>query len=123
VVAGKRCTLPGILLTVLFWMVLVAVAGWLLVAAWPLVIAAGCGFAVAWWRGWPARLLAAGAAWCLPMLAVFALAYRADGDGSWLAAAWSLVEAWQRAWHDLLAGDWVTAMVVIAPAAVPAGRR
>jgi hypothetical protein len=34
---------------------------------------------------------------------------------------WSPFLAWQRAWHDLAAGSWLRAMVVIAPTAIPAG--
>ena len=117
----RQVTLLGLVLTVVVWGVTAALVGGLLVAAWPLVIAAGCGFAVAWWRGWPARRLAAGAAWCLPMLVAFALAYRFAGHGGWGAAAWSPFRAWQHAWHALFLGQWARAMVVIAPTAIPAG--
>ncbi len=116
----RQVTLGSLLLTGLFWLVRVAVVGGLLVAAWPLVIAAGAGFVLAWWRGWPARRLAAGAAWCVPMLAAFALAYGLKG-GAWQVAAWSPFRAWQDAWHDVLHGSWLRAMVVIAPTAIPAG--
>jgi hypothetical protein len=72
----RRATFLGVLLTVLLWTLAAAVVGGLLVAAWPLVIAAFCGSAVA---GWPARRLVAGAVWCVPMLAAFAVAYWAGG--------------------------------------------
>ena len=117
----RQVTLLGLVLTAVVWGLTAAVVGGLLVAAWPLVIAAGVGFTVAWWRGWPARRLAAGAVWCLPMLAAFALAYRFRGHGGWAAAAWSPLRAWQHAWHALFLGQWVRAMVVIAPTAIPAG--
>jgi hypothetical protein len=55
------------------------------------------------------------------MLVVFAIAAHVDGHGSWLTAAWSPAAAWRRAWHALAAGQWLRAMVVIAPAAIPAG--
>lgn len=69
----RRATLTGLVLTVLVWTLAAAVVLGPLVAAWPLVIAALCGFLLAWWRGWPPRRLVAGAAWCLPMLVTFAL--------------------------------------------------
>jgi hypothetical protein len=116
----RQVTLGSLLLTALFWLIRVAVVGGLLVAAWPLAIAAGAGFVLAWWRGWPARRLAAGAAWCVPMLIAFALAYGLKG-GAWQVAAWSPFRAWEYAWHDVLRGSWLRAMVVIAPTAIPAG--
>jgi Helicase HerA, central domain len=116
----RQVTLLGLLLTVVLWLVLVFVVGGLLVAAWPLVIAAGCGFVVAWWRGWHARRLVIGALWCLPMLATFVIAYGIDG-GAWQVAAWSPVLAWDRSWHALTSGDWLRAMVLMAPSAVPFG--
>jgi len=117
----RRASCLGVLLTLILWTVAAVVTAGLLAAAWPLVIAAGCGFAVAWWRGWPARRLAGAAAWCLPMVAAFALAYWAAGNGAWQAAAWSPVRAWELAWHVLRHGGWLRAMVIIAPTAVPAG--
>ncbi len=116
----RQVTLFGFLFGVLVWLIGVAIVGGLLVAAWPLVIAAGAGFVLAWWRGWPARRLVIGAAWCVPMLIAFALAYGLKG-GAWQVAAWSPFRAWQDAWHDVLHGLWVRAMVVIAPTAIPAG--
>ena len=71
--------------------------------------------------GLACRRLAAGAAWCLPMLAAFALAYWFSGHGGWGSAAWSPFRAWQHAWHALFLGEWLRAMVVIAPTAIPAG--
>ncbi len=117
----RRASCLGVLLTVVLWVIAAVVTAGLLAAAWPLVIAAGCGFAVAWWRGWPARRLAGAAVWCAPMVAAFAVAYFAAGDGAWQAAAWSPVRAWELAWHALRAGGWLRAMVIIAPTAVPAG--
>jgi hypothetical protein len=117
----RRVTLLGLLFTVIVWGVAVAVVGGLLVAAWPLVIAGGCGFVLAWWRGWPPRRLIVGAGWCVPMVAAFALAYWAKGNGAWQVAAWSPFLAWQRAWHALSVGAWVRAMVLIAPTAIPLG--
>ena len=117
----RRATLTGLVLTVTLWLIAAAVVGGLLVAGWPLVIAAVVGFVLAWWRGWPPRRLAAGAAWCMPMLVAFALAYRFGGNDGWGAAAQAPFRAWQHAWHALLAGEWLRAMVIIAPTAIPAG--
>jgi hypothetical protein len=103
------------------WLFGVVVVGGLLVAAWPLVVAGGCGFVLAWWRGWPARRLVAGALWCVPMVVTFAVVYGIKGEGAWQVAVWSPFLAWEHAWHDVDAGSWLRAMVVIAPTAVPAG--
>ena len=43
------------------------------------------------------------------------------GDGSWQAAVGAPFYAWVRAWHALAAGEWLRAMVVIAPTAIPLG--
>ena len=117
----RRATLTGLVLTLAVWTLVAAVVVGLLVAGWPLVIAAVCGFALAWWRGWPSRRLVASAAWCLPMLVAFALAYRFRGNAGWGPAAWSPFRAWQHAWHALFLGEWLRAMVIIAPTAIPAG--
>jgi Helicase HerA, central domain len=117
----RRFTVLGFLIAAVFWVVLIAVTVALLVAAWPLVVAAAWAYAVAWGAGWPPRRLAVAAAWCVPMVAAFAVAYWAAGDGAWQVAAWSPAAAWLRAWDALDAGDWLRAMVIIAPTAIPAG--
>ena len=43
----QRITLLGLVVTAVLWLVLAAVVGGLLVAAWPLVVAAGWAFAAA----------------------------------------------------------------------------
>ncbi|MQA85893.1 MAG: hypothetical protein GEV03_15030 [Streptosporangiales bacterium] len=120
--AWTRTTRFGCLLTTFFWTAFLLAAVTLLVAAWPLVIAAAWGYAVAWARGWPPRRLLA-AAWSLPMPAVVALAYGLQ-TRSWQAAAWSPVDAYLIAWGHLSAGtmrDWLTATVIVAPTAIPLG--
>lgn len=114
-------TLLGLVATAVLWLVLAAMVGGVLVAAWPLVVAAGWAFGAAWVRGWPPRRLVIAAAWCSPMVATFVLAAWADGGGPWQSAVWSPFYAWARAWHALDAGEWWQAMVIIAPAAVPVG--
>ena len=116
----RQVTLAGFVVTVLVWLAAVAIVGGLLVAAWPLVIAAGAGFVLAWWRGWPARRLAAGAAWCVPHAHCVRPGLRAE-RWAWQVTAWSPFRAWEHAWHDVLKGSWLRAMVVIAPTAIPAG--
>jgi hypothetical protein len=102
-------------------LVAVAVVAGLLVAAWPLALAGLFAYVAAWASGWPPRRLVMAAVWCLPMVATFAVAYAVAGDGSWQAAAWSPVLAWLRAWRAADAGDWLRAMVVMAPTAIPLG--
>jgi len=80
----------------------------------PVTLVAAISVAVAWHRGWQPPRLYRAAAWCLPMLAV------------WLAAAaisrHSLAAASpQLAWLALGRGRYLTAAVLIAPLAVPAG--
>ena len=55
------------------------------------------------------------------MVAAFAWRTGLAGDGAWQAAAWSPVRAWLLAWDALDAGEWLRAMVIIAPTAIPAG--
>lgn len=117
----RRFTVLGFLVAAVFWLVLVAVMMTLLVAAWPLVVAAAWAYAVAWGAGWPPRRLAVAAAWCVPMVMAFAIVYWAAGDGAWQVAAWSPVRAWLLAWDALDAGEWLRAIVIIAPTAIPAG--
>jgi hypothetical protein len=80
----------------------------------PVTLVAGIGVAAAWNGGWqPGRLYRA-AAWCLPMLAVW-LAATAISRHSLAAASPQL------AWLALTRGHYLTAAVLIAPLAVPAG--
>jgi hypothetical protein len=113
--------LLGAVLRLAGWLLLAGVAVGLVVAAWPLTVAAGWAYVAAWAAGWPPRRLVTAAVWCLPMMATFAIAYGVAGDGSWLAAVQAPGYAWVRAWHALDAGDWARAMVVIAPTAIPLG--
>ena len=80
----------------------------------PVTLVAAIGVAAAWDGGWqPGRLYRA-AAWCLPMLAVW-LAATAISRHSLAAASPQL------AWLAVNRGNYVTAAVLIAPVAVPAG--
>jgi hypothetical protein len=117
----RRITLMSVVVQAVLWLALVGVVVGLLVAAWPLVVASVWAFVAAWVRGWPPRRLVVAAGWCVPMVAVFALAAFLTGEDAWQAAVWSPVYAWVRAWHALAGGRWLAAMVVIAPTAVPLG--
>jgi len=101
---------------VIRWAVLVAV----LAAAAPVTVVAGVGFAGAWLRGWPPARLRRAAVWALPMTGVY-LAGRALQAGTWQALAWAPVRDWRHAWHLVAAGRVVTAFVLCAPVALPAG--
>ena len=101
---------------VLRWAVLAAV----LVAAAPVSVVAGVGFAGAWLRGWPPAKLRRAACWSLPMTGVY-LAGRALQVRTWQALALAPVRDWRHAWHLVAAGRVVTAFVLCAPVAVPAG--
>jgi len=105
-----------------------AVAG-LAIALAPVTVTAACGYALAWWRGWPPRRLYLAAAWCAPLAA------------GWLAAAafwparlpgpdparWWLrpLVAPYRGWLAMYAagahGHVITAALVLAPLALPLG--
>ena len=101
---------------VLRWAVLAAV----LVAAAPVTVVAGVGFAGAWLRGWPAVRLRRAACWSLLMTGVY-LAGRALQVRTWQALVLAPVHDWRHAWHLVAAGRVVTAFVLCAPVAVPAG--
>ena len=105
----------------LAWVVVGATVAALLVAAWPLAVAGAWAYVAAWASGWPPRRLVVAAVWCLPMVAAFAVSYAVAGDGSWEAALQAPAYAWERAWHAVIAGEWLRAMVVITPTAVPLG--
>jgi hypothetical protein len=98
------------------WAVLAAV----LVAAAPVTIVAGVGFAGAWLRGWPPAKLRRAACWSLPMTGVY-LAGRALQACTWPGLALAPVHDWQAAWHQVAAGRVVMAFALTAPVAVPAG--
>jgi hypothetical protein len=98
------------------WMVLAAV----LAAAAPVTIVAAAGFAAAWLRGWPPARLRRAACWSLPMTGVY-LAGRALQARTWPGLALAPVHDWQAAWHQVAAGQVVTAFALCAPVAVPAG--
>jgi hypothetical protein len=98
------------------WVVL---AGVLVVAA-PVTVIAAVGLAGAWPRAWPPARLRRAACWSLPMTGVY-LAGRALQARPWRGLALAPVRDWHTAWHLVMAGRVVTAFVLCAPVAVPAG--
>jgi hypothetical protein len=91
-----------------------------LVAAAPVTLVAAAGLAGAWLRGWPPARLWRAARWALPMTGIY-LAGRALQARTWEALAVAAGHDLARGWHDVSAGQVVTAFVLTAPAAVPAG--
>src|SRR3984885_13798726 len=98
------------------WVVLAAG----LFAAAPVTIGAAVGFAGAWLRGWPPAKLRRAARWSLLMTGVY-LAGRALQVRTWQALALAPAHDWRHAWHEVAAGRLITAFVLCAPVAVPAG--
>ena len=98
------------------WAVLAAV----MIAAAPVTIVAAVGFAGAWLRGWPPAKLRRAACWSLLMTGVY-LAGRALQVRTWQALALAPAHDWRHAWHEVAAGRVITAFVLCAPVAVPAG--
>ncbi|MFI5067476.1 MAG: hypothetical protein ACHP9Z_26325, partial [Streptosporangiales bacterium] len=101
---------------VLRWLVIAAV----LIAAAPVTVVAAVAYTGAWLRGWPPVKLWRAAAWALPMTGVY-LAARALQARTWRGLLLAPVHDWERAWHLAQAGRVVTAFVLCAPIAVPAG--
>jgi hypothetical protein len=91
-----------------------------LAAAAPVTLVAAVGLVAAWLRGRPPRRLRRAALWCLPMTSVY-LAGRAAQARTWQALLLAPVRDWQLAWHATSTGLLVTAFVLCAPVAVPAG--
>ena len=112
----------------------------------PVTVTAVVAFWYGWWRGVPARRVAAGAVWCLPMVAAWLIAaaawpvrqagalpgYAAGADGAGYPAGagpgtwWfrmaaapyrALASMWQLAGHGHLAA----AVIAAAPPAIPLG--
>jgi hypothetical protein len=105
----------------LAWRVLLAVLlAAVLVAAAPVTLVAGVGLAGAWLRGWPPARLRRAAAWSLPMTGVY-VAGRAMQARTWQALALAPVHDWAAAWRAASLGRVVSAFVLCAPLAVPAG--
>ena len=97
----------------------VAVAA-LAVAAAPVSLVAACSATVAWSAGWPPRRLYQAALWCLPMLAVWAVATAAAAQSWWQLAAAPYL-AWLAMWRLAAAGSVLLAALTIAPLAIPLG--
>jgi hypothetical protein len=91
-----------------------------LAAAAPVTLVAAVGLAGAWLRGWPPVRLRRAAVWALPMTAVY-LAGRAVQARTWQALAFAPVRDYLVGWQMVAAGRLVTAFVLVAPVAVPAG--
>jgi hypothetical protein len=96
-----------------------ATAAVLIVAA-PVTLVAATGFAGAWLRGWPPARLWRTAAWSLPVTAVY-LTVRALRAHTWHVFALAPIRDWHRAWHLASDGHVLTAFVLTAPVAIPAG--
>jgi hypothetical protein len=112
-------------LTVCLWLLrkAVKITGWLLVAAlavaaWPVTLVALLGYAGAWLRGWPPARLGRGAAWALPMTAVW-LAAGIVHDHRWRAGL--VTGDWERGWQRLTGIELIRTFLLLAPVAVPAG--
>jgi hypothetical protein len=90
------------------------------VAAAPVTIVTITGLIVAWGRGWPPARLRRAAAWSLPMTAAWLLTI-AVTTRSLRAVLAAPVAGWFASWHAFSYGATVTAFVLAAPAAVPAG--
>jgi hypothetical protein len=91
-----------------------------LAAAAPVTLVTAVGLAGAWLRGWPPARLRRSAIWALPMTGVY-LAGRAVQAGTWQAFALAPVRDYLTGWHAVVGGRVVTAFVLVAPVAVPAG--
>ncbi|HEX9063567.1 MAG TPA: hypothetical protein VF843_00575 [Streptosporangiaceae bacterium] len=98
--------------------------GWLMLAGavvttGPAAVVAAAAFWAASQRGWSSRRLLAAAAWCGPMVALW-LALTA-GEAGWLAVLAAPYQAWRDFWRLAAAGQPLSAVVAVAPAALPAG--
>jgi hypothetical protein len=92
----------------------------LLVLALPVTLVGAYAATLAWFLGWPPRQLYRAAAWCLPMLAAWLAALAVAGQ-PWLRVVAAPYFAWLAMWHDVQAGRYLLAAVIVAPAAVPLG--
>jgi hypothetical protein len=120
----------------LWWLLRVRLALWLLRAAaraarwaalaavivvfFPVAVVAGLGMLAAWLRGWPPSRLLRASAGSLVITVVW-LAAHAVTAGSGRGFAAGLAGDFTAAWHGLLAGRIGAALVLTAPAAIPAG--
>jgi hypothetical protein len=98
------------------WVILAAV----LAAAAPVTLVAAVAYAGAWLRGWPPARLWRAALRALPVPVVY-LAGLGVRAGSWRGFVLAPARDWQAAWHLARAGRVLTAFVLTAPVAVPAG--
>src|SRR6266516_119841 len=101
-------------------LIAVAAGAALVVAAAPVSLVAAYAVAHAWIAGWPPRRLYRAARWCLPMVAVWAVA-TASAARSWWQVAAAPYLAWLAMWHLAAAGAVVPAALTIAPVAIPLG--
>jgi len=114
-------------LTVCLWLLRKAfkAAGWLLlagiaIAAWPVTLVMGLGYAAAWLRGWPPARLGRAAAATLPVTAVWllTLAVRIYGGQ---ATALAPARDWEHGWSHLTVPGLTRTFLLLAPTAIPAG--
>jgi hypothetical protein len=120
----------------IWWLIRLRFATWLLKAAWrvtrwlaaaavalaaaPVTIVAAVAFWAAWLRGWPLARLYRAALSSLPAAAVYLAAAALSASSISAIYRWPAL-GWTAAWHDVQAGDVLTAAVRTAPLAVPAG--
>ena len=113
-------------LTICLWLIRKAfkAAGWLLlaaiaIAAWPLTLITGIGYAAAWLRGWPPARLGRAAATAVPVTALWLLllATRAPGQ----ALAQTPDRAWAAGWTHPVTAGLARTFLLLAPVAIPAG--
>jgi hypothetical protein len=98
-------------------------AGWLLLAvatlaAWPLTVVTGAGYAVAWRCGWPAARLGRQAGWAIPMTVVWIAAESARG---WRAVGMDPVRDGDSGWPHLTMMTVARTLLLVAPVTIPAG--
>jgi hypothetical protein len=100
----------------------VAVVAGLLAAAAPVSLVAAGSAVTAWLCGWPPRRLYGAALWCLPAVGVWlaASAWAAAGP-AWFRVVDAPYQAWLSMWVLARAGHLATAVVTVAPVAVPPG--
>ena len=124
------------------WLLRLALLAAVAVALAPVTAVAGGAAGYAWWRGWTPRRLYKAAAWCLPMAAAWLIAVavwpeRAPGlvtapgfrlpppgvgpGAMWLRVVAAPFRAWTGMWQLAGHGQAGSAVVAVAPLAVPLG--
>jgi hypothetical protein len=97
------------------WLIVAAAA----VAAWPVTVVAGTGYAAAWLRGWPPARVYRAAAWALIVTAAWLAALEASDPG--FLATREPGRAWGMGWDQFTVAGLARTFALLAPVAVPAG--